>query len=160
MKKLYLVRHAKSSWNFQELDDFDRPLGKRGRRDVTRMGQFVKENVEAPDLILTSGASRAFYTALHLADYWKYPEEKIIITDALYHAGVAEFEKVLLEVQEFDTVALFGHNPDLTMFHNRINEQYIDNIPTCGIVGLEIEGDSNSKQWKTNRLLYQVPKEL
>lgn len=158
MKKLYLVRHAKSSWNFDELDDYHRPLGKRGRRDVARMGQYVKEEVEAPDLILTSGASRAFYTALHLADHWKYPEEKIIISDTLYHAGVADFENVLKEVREFDTVAIFGHNPGLTMFHNRINDHYIDNIPTCGIVGLELVSDE--EQLKTKRLFYQVPKEL
>lgn len=158
MKKLYLVRHAKSSWNFDELDDFDRPLGKRGRRDVIRMGQFVKDEVAVPDLIVTSGASRAFYTALHLADHWKYPEEKIIISDALYHAGVTDFENILREVNEFDTVAVFGHNPGLTMFHNRINDDYIDNIPTCGMVGLKIE--SHVESWKTERLFYQVPKEL
>ncbi len=158
MKKLYLIRHAKSSWNFDELDDFHRPLGKRGRRDVSRMGQFLKDEVEAPDLILSSGASRAFYTALHFADHWKYPEEKIIISDMLYHAGVEDFENVLKEVQEFDTVAIFGHNPGLTMFHNRINDAYIDNIPTCGIVGLQVEKGISRQE--TKRLFYQVPKEL
>ena len=125
-----------------------------------RMGAFVKENVVAPDLIITSGASRAFYTALHLADHWKYPEEKIIVSDTLYHAGVEDFERVLKELQEFDVVAIFGHNPGLTMFHNRINDAYIDNIPTCGMVGLEIEGEPDVKQWKTKRHFYQVPKEL
>ena len=159
MKKLYLVRHAKSSWNFDELDDYHRPLGKRGRRDVSRMGQFVKDEVDTPNLIITSGASRAFYTALHLADHWKYPEEKIIISDTLYHAGVTDFENVIKEVREFDSVAIFGHNPGLTMFHNRINDNYIDNIPTCGIVGLEIDKASDEK-WKTRRLFYQVPKGL
>lgn len=160
MKKLYLIRHAKSSWSFEELDDYHRPLGKRGRKDVNRMGQFVKEEVAIPDLILTSGASRAFYTALHLADYWKYPEEEIIISDALYHANVSDFEKVLKEVQEFDTVAVFGHNPGLTMFYNRVNDVYIDNIPTCGIVGLEIEGGFSEEPWKTKRLFYRIPKDL
>lgn len=124
------------------------------------MGQYVKDEVIAPDLILSSGASRAFYTALYLADHWKYPEEKIIISDLLYHASVAEFENVLKEVQEFDTVAVFGHNPGLTMFHNRISDQCIDNIPTCAIVGLGVDSGPNEAQWKTNRLFYQVPKEL
>lgn len=124
------------------------------------MGQFVRDEVEAPDLILSSGASRAFYTALHLADYWKYPEEKIIISDILYHAAVKDFEHVLKEVQEFDNVAIFAHNPGLTMFHNRINDVYIDNIPTCGIVGLQVEDAFSKEKWKTTRLFYQVPKEL
>lgn len=160
MKKLYLVRHAKSSWNFEELDDFARPLGKRGRKDALRMGQFVSEALETPDLILTSGASRAFYTALHLADYWKYPEERIIIADALYHASVQDFENLLREVETFDTIALFGHNPGLTMFHNHICDDYIDNIPTCGIAVLTIKEDFFKGNMKVNRSLYKVPKQL
>lgn len=162
MKKLYLVRHGKSSWSFETLDDYDRPLGKRGRKDVLRMGQYVKEQIPAPDLILTSGASRAFYTALHFADYWKYPEEKIVVSDTLYHAGVDAFEKVIHEVKDFDTVALFGHNPGLTMFHNRICDSYIDNIPTCGLVVLELGGAGwlGKTTPKAKQRLFQVPKEL
>ena len=160
METLYLIRHGKSSWNFEELDDYDRPLGKRGRRDLSKMGCFVKENVPAPDLIITSGASRAFYTALHLSDYWKYPEENIIISEVLYQAGVSDFEKVLLEVQDFDTVALFGHNPDLTMLHNRLCEDYIDNIPTCGMVGLDVRDWIKNKNSRARRLFFHVPKDL
>ncbi len=160
MKKLYLIRHAKSSWSFEDLDDYDRPLSKRGRKDLTRMGQFVKAQIDAPDLIMTSGASRAFYTALHLADHWKYPEERIIISNTLYHAGVVEFENVIRAVRNFNTIAIFGHNPGLTMFHNRINDSYIDNIPTCGIVGLEIKEGVSNEKWRTERLFYQVPREL
>ena len=160
MKKLYLVRHAKSSWSFEALDDYHRPLGKRGRKDVHRMGEFVREQVKVPDLIISSGASRAFYTALHFADHWKYPEEKIIISDSLYHASIEDFESVLKEAQKYNTVAVFGHNPGLTLFHNRINDTYIDSIPTCAIVGLEIEGRFSEDKWKTRRCFYQVPKEL
>lgn len=157
MKKLYLVRHAKSSWSFEELNDYDRPLGKRGRKDVLRMGQFVNREVESPDLIITSGASRALYTALHFADFWKYPEEKIIVSDVLYHADVPDFDKVLQEVAEFNTVAVFGHNPGMTMFHNRICDKFIDNIPTCAIVGLAFE---TSNPTKARQLFYQIPKAL
>ena len=87
MKKLYICRHAKSSWSF-DLDDFDRPLGNRGRKDVLKVGQYLEEHqIKKPDLILTSPASRAFYTALFLADHWKYKEEKIVVDQRLYHSS-------------------------------------------------------------------------
>lgn len=162
MKTLYLVRHAKSSWNFDKLNDFQRPLGKRGRRDVRRMGIYVKKNVPAPDLIITSAASRAFYTALFLADAWEYPEENIIASEVLYHADVHQFESFVKEVKDFSTVAVFAHNPGLTMFYNKLCSKLIDNIPTCGIVGLSFPIDSWRDLMKVQgeRLFFHIPKKI
>ena len=163
MKKLYLVRHAKSSWNFDELDDFNRPLGKRGRNDLVKMGSFLSKEVSAPDLIMTSPASRSFYTALYLADAWKYPEEKIILSEILYHAQVQDFSSVLNDkIDNKNTVAIFGHNPGFTMFYNRHCEEYIENMPTCSIVGLEfdIEHWSDLMTRSAKRLFFYSPKRL
>lgn len=162
MKTLYLVRHAKSSWNFPQLEDFERPLGKRGRNNLSQMGIHLKENVPKPDLIITSSASRAFYTALFLADYWNYPEQSIFATDSLYHAGVQEFQNCLAEWEQYNRIAIFGHNPGLTMFHNKLSSPIIDNIPTCGIVGLSFQ----MSRWKQisqhlgQRLFYYTPKSI
>ena len=162
MKKLYLVRHAKSSWNFEQLDDFHRPVGKRGRRDLRRMGEFIGSEVDRPDLMISSTASRAFYTALFFADYWKYPEEDMIISDVLYHAGVNQFEAFIREIEHFDTVAVFAHNPGLTMLHNHLCDEILDNIPTCAIAGLSFEIASwrDFGKQKGKQLFYYAPKEI
>ncbi len=162
MKKLYLVRHAKSSWNFEQLDDFHRPVGKRGRRDLKRMGEFVGAEVKKPDLILSSTASRAFYTALFFADHWKYPEEDIVITDALYHAGVQQFQSIIKEIDSFKTVAIFAHNPGLTMLYNHLCDNIIENIPTCAMAGLGFDMDHwrDIGKRKGKPLFYYAPKEI
>ncbi|MEO9474979.1 MAG: histidine phosphatase family protein [Cyclobacteriaceae bacterium] len=143
MKTLYLIRHAKSSWAF-DLDDHDRPLGPRGRKAIGKMGKYLKKHVAAPNLIITSTASRAFYTALHLADYWEYSEEQIMLSNRLYHCSFQDIEGILGGFSSEDCIAIVGHNPTFTQFHNRFSDKPIDNIPTCGIVGLEF--DINS--WK------------
>ena len=67
MKTLLILRHAKSSWNYPELSDYDRPLNKRGKRDAPRMGKFLREQKLTPDRILTSSAKRARRTASKVA---------------------------------------------------------------------------------------------
>ncbi len=160
MKTLYLIRHAKSSWNFENVSDFHRPLGKRGRKDVVRMGNFVKKELPPPDIILTSAASRAFYTALFLADAWGYDEEKVVISEALYHADSHGLKSFLKEAEGYSTVALFGHNPGLTSFYNHLCDEFIENIPTCGVVGLSFDIESWKEVKTGKRLFFHVPKKI
>ena len=77
MKTIYLVRHAKSSWKYPNLDDFERPLNKRGRKNAPFMGTILKKLKVAPDLILSSPANRASMTARVIADKISYPLENI-----------------------------------------------------------------------------------
>lgn len=159
MKTLYLIRHAKSSWSF-DLDDHDRPLGQRGRKSVFKMGKYAKSHIIAPSLIISSTASRAFYTALHLADFWDYPEDKIMLSNRLYHCSTQDIEGILGGFDNEDSIAIVGHNPTFTQFNNHFSDKQIDNIPTCGIVGLQF--DINS--WKevmigeAKQLFYYTPK--
>jgi phosphohistidine phosphatase len=134
---MYIIRHAKSSWNF-EFDDFDRPLGERGRRDVLKMAWHIADKFPKPEKIITSPASRALYTALHFADAWGYPEDKIIAEDRLYSAYSDMIVRLVLEYPN-QHIALFGHNPGLTDFANRFRAD-IENIPTCGFVHLTDKG--------------------
>lgn len=138
MKTLYLIRHAKSSWAF-DLADHDRPLGKRGRRDVIKMGRYLKEHQEAPDKLITSTASRAFYTALHICDQMGIDEGSIKLTKALFHAGSHEILEVIRNAPKCDTLAVFGHNPGFTTAANALANTSIDNVPTCGVVGISFD---------------------
>lgn len=149
MKKLYLIRHAKSSWDDPSLPDFDRPLNDRGARDAPRMGKRLRKQGIAPDLMVSSTAVRASKTALAIADVIRYPPTRIRMQDELYHASPSE---ILHEVQktadDVQTLFLFGHNPGLTDFASRIGKTSIDNIVTCGVYALQLD----VKRWKEVKL--------
>ncbi len=138
MKRLYLARHAKSSWKKPQLDDIDRPLNKRGKRDTPVMGQRLRDFGADPDLIITSPAKRARKTAIGLAKQLDYPKKSIAVEEILYGGYVEELIGV---INRFDTlfseVLLVGHNPDFTDLANILANQKIDNVPTCGIVAMD-----------------------
>lgn len=145
MKMLYLVRHAKSSWDNPDLGDFDRPLNERGKRDAPRMGRRLKEKEIAPDLMLSSPAKRALTTCKEIAKILKYSKDRIKTDKRIYHADEDELLHVLSEVNDnFDVVMLYGHNPGFTNFANLLFDEHIMNIPTCGIVA----GKLKIKSWK------------
>jgi phosphohistidine phosphatase len=134
MKKLYLVRHAKSSWDDPDLDDFDRPLNNRGEHDASFMGFRLREMNIKIDLLVSSNAVRAMQTAALFADRLAYPLEKIIKPSAMYGGDV---EELLGVVQKLDNnlneVMLVGHNPGLTDFAQYLTTERFEKIPTSGI---------------------------
>lgn len=148
MKNLILVRHAKSSWDDLHLSDHDRPLNHRGEKDAPRMAKRLKEKRIFPDVLLSSTAKRALDTATVFASILKFPADQIHTTKKIYHANedqllsVIQFIKDLRDKEE--VVLLFGHNPGLTEFTNALAEESIDNIPTCGIVSIQLK----IKKWK------------
>ena len=151
MKKLYLVRHAKSSWKDFPLDDFDRPLNKRGKRDAPFMAQKLKEMGEKPDIIISSPAKRARKTAKHFAQTLDVP---LVLDERLYEAHTSEFETVLKEsFQTHENVMIVSHNPGLTMFNDEISNKPIFNIPTTGIVAIELK-DLNLFKGKQRFFIY------
>ena len=143
MKTLYLIRHAKSSWAF-DLSDHDRPLGKRGRKDVIKMGQHLLANQPKPEVLISSTASRAFYTALHICDQMGIDEGHIRLDKDLYHAGSTEILSVIKNSPNCEKLAIFGHNPGFTSVANALAKLNFDNVPTCGIVGINFD----VKYWK------------
>ncbi len=84
MKTLLLIRHAKSSWNDPEMDDFDRPLNKRGKLNAPEMATRLLSRGVVPELIISSPAKRACSTARIMAKEWKYPKEAILLEEELY----------------------------------------------------------------------------
>ncbi len=143
MKTLILARHAKSSWKQPELSDIDRPLNKRGKRDAPFMSRLMAEKSIVPDLIISSPANRAATTAKNFAEKFSFSDDEIILFDSLYLADTNEILDVIHTIDNsFDTIMLFGHNPGLTLATNYITDEYIDNIPTCGLVTIELAIDS------------------
>lgn len=145
VKDVCLVRHAKSSWDHPGLDDFDRPLDKRGMNDAPGMARKMRELHLIPDFIITSGAMRARTTAEFFKKEFDLPDAQFVVNNDLYEASPETVYKVLRTTP--DTAAfvyVFGHNPTFTWVANSISGVHIDNVPTCGIV--HIQADLGS--WK------------
>ncbi len=151
MKTLTLVRHAKSSWSDTRLSDGDRPLNKRGQRDAPVMGKRMVEHEIRPSLIISSPAKRAWSTAKLVAAEISYPIEFLQREDSLYHASIDEILGVIVaQDNRFNHMMIVGHNPGMTDFANFLSPGLTNNLPTAGVVSLQIDQDD----WN----LYQQPK--
>jgi phosphohistidine phosphatase len=158
VKTLYIIRHAKSSWDASNIDDFERPLNDRGKRDAPRMGKRFKEKGIQPTLLLSSPAKRALSTAKRIAKVLKYPKDDIKTDRKLYHADEETMLAVVRELKDNkNIVMIFSHNPGLTEFVNSLmdGELDIDNVPTCGVVAFQFNFDSwKDVGWGKGKLLF------
>lgn len=151
MKTLIIVRHAKSSWNHPELSDRQRPLNSRGERDAPAMGKRIVDQGMRPSLIITSPATRAWTTARIIAAEIGYPTEFLQREDSLYLASLDDLlDAVVAQDAGFNSLMVVGHNPGLTEFANFLIPGLTNNLPTAGVVSVQIDQDD----WN----LYQQPK--
>jgi phosphohistidine phosphatase len=113
MKRLYLLRHAKSSWDDPALADHDRSLAPRGRRAAKVMAEYLRRKGVAPELVLCSTSRCTRQTLRRIAPgLGKNAEVKI--EPELYAASAADLLKVVREVpDEIESVMLIGHNPGI-----------------------------------------------
>ena len=161
MKTLTLVRHAKSSWKDSSLSDRDRPLNKRGKRDAPEMGRRITDAGIRPSLIVSSPAVRAWTTAKVIANQIGYPREFLQRDSALYLASVNDILDIVVSQDAgFNNLMLVGHNPGFTDFANYLVPGLTNNIPTTGVVCVELDTDDWSLYDKpdVNLVLYDFPK--
>jgi len=161
MKTLILVRHAKSDWGNPGLDDFDRPLNERGKKDAPMMAQRMVDKKIKPDAFIASPAKRAAKTAKAFAEAVGRKKDAIIFKEKLYLAESAVFFSVIENADDnFKTIAVFSHNYGITDFANQLTDTRIDNIPTCGVFAVKIHTDkwSNFKEAKKEFLFFDYPK--
>ncbi len=138
MKRLYLIRHAKSSWSKPDLDDFARPLSKRGNEDCPEMAARLAEAGITPDLIVASPAKRAKKTAIFMAEGTGYAKEAIRYDNELYLGSLMYHLQVIDELlARVDVLFLVGHNNTITELAEYLTGNTFGNIPTCGIVAVE-----------------------
>lgn len=139
MKRLTLLRHAKSSWSDERLPDVERPLNARGNRDAPLMGARLKARGEFPSLILSSHAVRAKATARLVAEALG-SLERIRLERTLYHADPAALLHIASGLDDgLEHVVLVAHNPGLTDFANRLLPDLgLANLPTAGIVAVDL----------------------
>jgi phosphohistidine phosphatase len=140
MKTLLVLRHAKSSWSDPALDDHERPLSKRGRRDGPRMGELVREYGLMPDVVISSDAVRARLTAVAVVEAARYAGE-ILLDQRLYMASPADILSLLRTVPEkAETVMIVGHNPGLEELVAQLTGERQD-LPTAALAQIALPID-------------------
>jgi phosphohistidine phosphatase len=156
-----MIRHAKSSWANPLQSDFDRPLNDRGKEEAPAMGKKLKDSKVIPDLIISSNAKRTRQTAKKIAKEVGYDVDNIKWEEKLYHCIPSVFEEVIFGIDaKVKTVFIVAHNPGITEFVNQLSPDFsVDNMPTCGIVGVHLETDgwSNFSIVKHKVFLFEYP---
>ena len=163
MKTLTLVRHAKSSWKHPELRDRERPLNKRGKRDAPVMGRRIVEHGIRPSLMISSPAVRAWKTAKVIAGEIGYPLEFLQREEDLYLASLDNWLDVFAaQDNSFNNIMAFGHNPGLTDFANYLSPGLTHNVPTAGVVCVNIDRDDwlLYERPETELVVYDYPKRV
>jgi phosphohistidine phosphatase len=144
-KILHVVRHAKSSWDFDGTADIDRTLKEKGIRNAYSVSRKMKLSNPVPEKILTSPATRALHTAVIFARVFEYPLSKLEINQTLYESSAGSITDMLRALDEnIKSVMIFGHNPDFTELVNTFIKSPIENLPTSGAATLEF----NAARWK------------
>ncbi len=142
--KLAIIRHAKSTWDYGNISDFDRPLKESGITNAIGIAKKLTLKKIFPSLIISSPANRAIHTALILAREMHYPAENIKISSSLYSDSEEEILKLIKSTDDnIQTLFIFGHNPTFTYLSNYFLKEEIENIPTSGVVLL----DFNVTSW-------------
>ena len=161
MQRLYLIRHAKSSWADPGLDDFHRPLNPRGQKAVARMGERLVTAGIVPELIVASPALRTKSTALALAGAVGVDPQAIRYDQGLYLGSEAYYYRVLeASFTRINSLFLVGHNDTISRVASHLAGKNLGNIPTCGIVALDFPAPGFTVAPGAARLLfYWYPKD-
>ena len=160
MKTVFLVRHAKSSWDDTALPDKDRPLNDRGKRDAPKMGERLAKRDVKPDLILSSPARRALATAEIIAKKLDYKLKNIVVDDRLYAVDADDLLDAIRKLGDKSMrVMLFGHNPEVTELAHRLSSK-ITHMPTCAVAEFTFDAKSwaNIGEDKPTKATLDYPK--
>lgn len=159
MKILYIVRHAKSSWEYSGIEDIDRPLKKRGIKDAHLMSKFLSKKVDKPDVFITSSANRALHTAVIFCENFSFPHANLQIKRQLYSFSDGYLAKTVNALDDgFNSAIIFSHDHGINTFVNEFGNKPIAHVPTCGVIALQFE----EKHWKNIKkgktILVEFPK--
>jgi len=162
MKSVLFIRHAKSSWDDPLMNDFDRTLNERGKKEAPQMAGYLLDRMIPIDSFISSPAKRARKTAALFAKEFGFDETLIQLKSELYLPDNTAFIEVIASIP--DTIlhpAIFSHNPGITDFVNTLTNQIrVDNIPTAGVFGIKVPDVSwkDFKKAKKEFWFFDYPK--
>jgi phosphohistidine phosphatase len=160
MKRIHIIRHAKSSWAEEGMRDFDRPLNDRGERDAPIMAARLKARIGKIDLIAASPARRTTLTSDFFCDEFGYSKDQIKFIPTIYEAPLEALIKAVNDLPDSANEVLFiGHNNGVSYLVEHLTDESIA-MPTCAIASIELDVEQWS--WVTRlsgRLVeYDYPK--
>jgi phosphohistidine phosphatase len=159
---LYILRHAKSSWKDEALDDFDRPLNKRGKQNAILMGSYLRDTKLSPNLVLCSKAKRCKQTLKRMLAEGFCVDQQVFL-NKLYLASSTE---LICEIQKTSnlirSLMIIGHNPGLEsllhlLIQDKTNSDFLaiaSKFPTCAFVHIQIDTDCWTKLAPNSGTLY------
>lgn len=155
MKRLFLIRHAKSDWsNSEHIQDIDRHLNTRGVMNSYEMAKRLKLAGVNPDTIVSSNGIRALHTAVIFARVLNKNAKTIEINDSLYHASS---RTIIQTIQSLDdkkqSAFIFCHNPGINDFASTFIPDFYENVPTCGILAFELHSE-NWQNWNKEKVVF------
>ena len=159
MKNLYLLRHAKSSWDDFALKDVDRPLSTRGIQDADLMGNFFKSKRRGLDLVVSSPSRRTKETLNH---FFNKTTQNIIFDETIYHSSEQNIYSVLKHIEEdIKSLMIVGHNPSMHEFSESFSGQFIEKFSTCGLASFEFDDEwANVCEDSGTLIEFKIPSEL
>ena len=144
MKKIFFLRHAKSSWSDFSLKDFDRPLSTRGIQDAKLMGNYFKAKNIDLDIVISSPSKRTKETLEH---FFSNNAPQIDYEKSLYHGHLDDILSVVtISIEEINSIMIVGHNPSMHEVTEYLSSDFLPKYPTCGLACLAYEG-----KWKDLR---------
>lgn len=161
MKRLYILRHAKSSWSDASLSDFDRPLNDRGLAAAPFMGELMAKRGWLPDIFLSSPAERAIQTARLVLDSSGFGSP-LILDERIYEASPQALKQIVSGLNdELSSAILVGHNPGIEGLIGLMTGENRP-MPTAGLAIIDIEEKSWAESFKSPGVLVETikPKEL
>ncbi|WP_340066666.1 SixA phosphatase family protein [Ascidiimonas aurantiaca] len=160
MKKVHLVRHAKSSWDYS-VEDKDRPLNERGISDAHLVSRYLARESFSCDTVFSSPANRALHTCMIFMRNLQTPLGQVTITNSLYDFSGDSVISFLKDLNSsLEEVMLFGHNHAFTHLANSFGNEYIDNVPTSGFVSIQFDIAHWTDLTKGSTLQTVFPKQL
>jgi phosphohistidine phosphatase len=145
-RTLFIIRHAKSSWDIDDISDIDRPLKLKGIRDAYDMARRIKINHDIPGLIISSPAIRSLHTADIFARVIEIKHSHFKIDERLYGSGIGVIKKILSEQDgSLKNIMIFGHNPDFSELVSVLSGNDFIEMPTCGVFRITF----NAPDWKS-----------
>lgn len=139
MRILTLVRHAKSSRDYPELSDFERPLNNRGRKEAPAVAARLRKAKVKPDLLISSPATRAMATARLFAEELNMHLDEIVLNPHIYEASAWTLLHIVRSLPpEHQEVMLFGHNPGISNLARNLAKCPFDEMATSAAVRIEL----------------------
>jgi phosphohistidine phosphatase len=162
MKRLILVRHAKSSWKYIDISDHDRPLKEKGIIKTNIVSEHMSGKVDNVDIIYSSSAIRALHTAVIFCQNLELPSEKIVVSNSLYNMLYNDFIEFVKNIDNNNgVVMMFIHNPLITILSNKLGELDLENVPTTGVIDIKFNIDNWADIEKGGKVInYITPKLL